>query len=511
MARSDATIVEGRLRLTADAADQASAAWLPGNQRVREGFTATFTFQITGGTGCVGEGMAFVVQNRSGVATGEGGSALGYGGVPGPGGVEQGGITNGIAIELDLVANAENDGPSDEEQDLANAIAVQTRGRLDNSANTRHALAQTIDVLPFGNSAMYQAKVTYLPGLFAIYLDDLERPVLTAGYDLDDQLELDDGWAWIGFTAATSRCTAQQDILSFTFGPPEKIEFADSAFERTWQRTDRPVDQGDVDRTWMWGPGPFTTEIDETYVGSLDGTRTVQYFDKARLERTYQDIEPESPWRTTNGLLVVELVTGKMQTGNDTFEQYEPANVPIAGDSNDRDAPTYATFGALLDAPPLPAGAVITQRIYRDGLVVSDGSFTVLDVRAGPLVPETQHRVASVFWDFLHVQGEVYLGEERVVDDLFDPWYYASGLPITEAYWTTVLVGGTPRDVLVQAFERRVLTYTPGNPEGWQIEAGNVGRHYYDWRYLSPPGIPSGRLAFEREVKSQFFCRLSSR
>jgi len=35
----------------------------------------------------------------------------------------------------------------------------------------------------------------------------------------------------------------------------------------------------------------------------------------------------------------------------------------------------------------------------------------------------------------------------------------------------------------VQVFERRVLTYTPGNPPGWDVEAGNVGLHYYEWRY----------------------------
>ncbi|HUZ03363.1 MAG TPA: hypothetical protein VMU89_23715, partial [Thermomicrobiaceae bacterium] len=61
---------------------------------------------------------------------------------------------------------------------------------------------------------------------------------------------------------------------------------------------------------------------------------------------------------------------------------------------------------------------------------------------------------------------------------------YATGYPLTEAYWTSVLVGGVSRQVLVQVFERRVLTYTPANPSGWQVEAGNVGQHYYTWRYL---------------------------
>ena len=44
-------------------------------------------------------------------------------------------------------------------------------------------------------------------------------------------------------------------------------------------------------------------------------------------------------------------------------------------------------------------------------------------------------------------------------------------------------VGGVERDVLLQCFERRCLTYTPSNPDGWKVEMGNVGRHYYAWRY----------------------------
>ena len=42
---------------------------------------------------------------------------------------------------------------------------------------------------------------------------------------------------------------------------------------------------------------------------------------------------------------------------------------------------------------------------------------------------------------------------------------------------------GVERDVLVQIYERRVLTYTPANPPEWQVEMGNVGRHYYLWRH----------------------------
>jgi hypothetical protein len=61
------------------------------------------------------------------------------------------------------------------------------------------------------------------------------------------------------------------------------------------------------------------------------------------------------------------------------------------------------------------------------------------------------------------------------------------GYPISEPYWARAKVGGVEQDVLVQAFQRRVLTYTPSNPSGWQVEMGNVGRHYYQWRYGRQP------------------------
>ena len=60
-------------------------------------------------------------------------------------------------------------------------------------------------------------------------------------------------------------------------------------------------------------------------------------------------------------------------------------------------------------------------------------------------------------------------------------WQTLLGLPITEPYWTQTRVGGTLNFVLMQAFERRVLTYTPDNAPAWQVEMGNVGLHFLLW------------------------------
>ena len=56
---------------------------------------------------------------------------------------------------------------------------------------------------------------------------------------------------------------------------------------------------------------------------------------------------------------------------------------------------------------------------------------------------------------------------------LFD-WLYVLGHPLSYPYWVKAEVGGIERDVLVQLYERRVLTYMPSNPDGWKVEMGNA-------------------------------------
>ena len=88
--------------------------------------------------------------------------------------------------------------------------------------------------------------------------------------------------------------------------------------------------------------------------------------------------------------------------------------------------------------------------------------------------------------------GTVWAGDSYLNEPLIANPFYATGLPITEAYWARVLLEGIPTDVLLQCFERRCLTWTPDNPVGWEVEAGNVGLHYYIWRYGEPPPRPVG-------------------
>ena len=265
--------------------------------------------------------------------------------------------------------------------------------------------------------------------------------------------------------------------------------------QATWMRADQPVASGRANRTWLWGPQDTAYWRTESYIDSPGSQREVIYYDKARMEVTRPAGDTSSPWYVTNGLLVIELMTGRMQTGDASFENRAPANVNVAGDPTPGNGPTYATLGQLRDAAPAPDGAALTTRIDAAGAMIDDTAMARYGASAAQRVrvDGIDHQVASPFWDFMNATGVVYDGGAYSEAPLFLNPFYATGYPVTEAYWTTVAVAGTLRDVLLQCFERRCLTYTPDNPEGWKVEAGNVGLHYYRWRYgeerPAPPAL----------------------
>src|SRR6476661_6965845 len=48
--------------------------------------------------------------------------------------------------------------------------------------------------------------------------------------------------------------------------------FADPLFQQIWARTDAPVQLGEAQRSWYWGPSPGKT-LEEPFTGSQTGTR----------------------------------------------------------------------------------------------------------------------------------------------------------------------------------------------------------------------------------------------
>ena len=285
--------------------------------------------------------------------------------------------------------------------------------------------------------------------------------------------------------------------LAQTGNPPQA--FADPAFQRVWTRTDQLVKQGQVSRSWYWGPTPRAS-VREPLVESPGGTRLVQYFDKSRMEINDPSADQNSTFYVTNGLLTVELVSGNMQIGSNTYSTRYPACIAIAGDSDDGNAPTYASFRNVATVAPglgrteeNKLGQFATGTINRAGQVGTDTSkAAVPGTDYAYYVDPTHHNIPAVFWNFLNKEDLVIENGQTVQRRLNQPWFYASGYPVSDAYWTRVKVAGVFQDVLVQAFERRVLTYNPANPPAFQVEMGNIGLHYYDWRYNNTGQCPAG-------------------
>src|SRR5262249_48036553 len=56
------------------------------------------------------------------------------------------------------------------------------------------------------------------------------------------------------------------------------------------------------------------------------------------------------------------------------------------------------------------------------------------------------------------------------------------GYPISPAFAANVQVAGVPNvPVVTQAFQRRRASAS--NPDAFKVEFGNIGQHYYQWRY----------------------------
>ena len=354
------------------------------------------------------------------------------------------------------------------------------------------------------------------PAFNAIYFRNLQLLAVTAGGggapDYQPLLDayLDRAWAQ-GRDPATglyhfgrpqpvnllNQAAAVQLFALQATAVPGAEPFADPAFRPVWARGDAPVAAGATGRSWLWGPGPVGTGRWERFDEGIDGRRLVQYFDKSRMELNDPNGDRASQWFVTNGLLASEMILGRVQVSVGGFEERTPAAIPF-GDPDDQVGPTYASLAPHLGATAGTAGAPVNQRLARDG------SLRPTDARGvtcAAVVPETKHCVASVFWAYLNSAGPVYENGAYATGPLFAPLFFATGLPITEAYWTELKAGGKVQPVLVQAFERRILTYNPANPAGWQVEMGNVGRHYYQWRYSrellaatpAPPPIPPQR------------------
>jgi hypothetical protein len=183
--------------------------------------------------------------------------------------------------------------------------------------------------------------------------------------------------------------------------------------------------------------------------------RFAQYFEKGRMEdHTGDNNDPN--WQFQYGLLVDELQTSQ-------------AVIPIGGEVSTLD---YAKVNALAqEATRIAPPASFTGGTFTN----SDGSVFVPYSQALQRAPG--HNISPIFWPYLNRQ------------DIFPGgWLHDIGLPMTEAIPAVVTKGtSSNRQVLIQIFQRTILTYDPMNPADFQVERANVGT---DYRRAFPDRVP---------------------
>ncbi len=179
----------------------------------------------------------------------------------------------------------------------------------------------------------------------------------------------------------------------------------------------------------------------------------VQYFEKGRLE----DHSAEGltgPWAFMYGRIVPELI----QRGS---------TLPISS------ADTSLRY---VDLQPLtvPDQRMAPPADFRDGEPYTLPNGDVFIPSDAQLRPVPGYRIPSYFWTYL--QSDVFPAG----------WLHDLGLPITGVTKATLTKQGETREVMLQAFERGILSYDARNPVAFRVERANVGTDYV--RAFTPPG-----------------------
>lgn len=250
--------------------------------------------------------------------------------------------------------------------------------------------------------------------------------------------------------------------------------FASPVFARAWDAIEEQHPN-------YWGA--LTTAqpgFQEAYLDAPNNLRLVQYFDKGRME--LNDLETDA---VTSGLLATEMRDGRIDVGGGITLPLVPARINIAGDPG-TDGPTYADLADLPAIAPmsLPKLTVYTyDRGFTSG-AIDDPHPIDLVTAAGP-------DVAYVRDPGGHYAQYVYRPFLDFIAALPAPITQTTGYPIAPFFFASIDISGVRTTILIQAFERRVLTYNPHGPTGFQIEFANTGVQYYRWRYLNPLPAPT--------------------
>src|SRR5687767_13724528 len=112
-----------------------------------------------------------------------------------------------------------------------------------------------------------------------------------------------------------------------------------------------------------------------------------------------------SRWFVSTGMLIIETRSGMTPLGERAFLQQGPANVRIAGDPNDTNAPTYSSLGGVTaQLPGDRSGQIPAETIDRAGRVGTHRGPARPETRLAHFASESGHNIPQVFWDYLNAR-----------------------------------------------------------------------------------------------------------
>jgi hypothetical protein len=250
----------------------------------------------------------------------------------------------------------------------------------------------------------------------------------------------------------------------------EAPPFATPAFQRAW--TSEPAAAAkSID---VWGSDPLVWRV-EPYAGAPNNRRTVQYFERGRMEIEAGDSE------VTLGLLAREMTMGRIDLGQGSVLERQPPEISVDSGELDDLVPTYLTLSRVVGLPARDRSRNaerITDWVLRSGPGAESSSPEVR--RFGEYIEATGHNLPDITVE-LFQQPEFLDGR----------WIELFGYPISEPYWTYYRRADARLPSLIQVFERRVLIYTPEIEPKRQFTVAYTGRHYSIWRYGTDPQTPS--------------------
>jgi len=200
--------VEGKLRIVPAIGGQGrGGVWLDTKQAVGSGFDTTFQIRITDKYVYGADGLAFVIQNPE--------PALGAAG----GNICFGGLTNLLVIKFDDYHWQDHAFVAFDEIGVL-AAASPTTPLWDVAADSVASVAKGV---VFSDGQTHAVRIIYVPGNLQVFLDDLENPRMTVRVNLAKVMNLDNGRAWVGFTAASGADWQNHDLISWAFDSSEDV------------------------------------------------------------------------------------------------------------------------------------------------------------------------------------------------------------------------------------------------------------------------------------------------